>query len=162
MARPVFLGQAPSRVGDGRPFSGPSGRRLCALLGMDHYDYDYLASVMDLQNLLPTPAEKVSGKRTSKGDLFDRKAARSNWTLYAESLPDDVSVICAGRQVWRTVTLRNDLSFFDTVRVPAGRGTALAHFFPHPSGISHFWNDARNVSQASDYLLAVIARVQDL
>lgn len=154
MNRVIILGQAPSRVGDGRPFSGPSGRRLCSLTGLA--DYDELSRAFKLMNLLREPVKKVPGK---KGDLFDRKMAAARGAELYEVLPDEFKIVCCGREVWRSMGLDPTVPYFQWANVKANRrawGDLV--LFPHPSGISHYWNDAGRVRRAAEFLAPLAHR----
>lgn len=154
MSRVIILGQAPSRVGDGRPFSGPSGERLCNLTGLE--DYDALARAFKLTNLLREPVKKVPGK---KGDLFDRKMAAARGAELYELLPDDFKIVCCGREVWKAMALDPTVPYFQWTNVKANPGAwGNLVLFPHPSGISHYWNDPERVRRAAAFLAPLAHR----
>lgn len=147
--KPILLGQAPARSGDGRPFSGASGRKLCALTGLEYYDE--LAEAFDLRNLV---TEVQMRKARSKGDLFPKATARENWDKMKYRLPMDFVLLCAGRQVASIVGVGKEPFFSRTVRVFSVVG--IVYVIPHPSGISHWWNDPQNVREAQAFLKRVI------
>lgn len=144
MTRLVICGQAPSRVGDGRAFSGPSGKRLAALLKLE--DYEALASRVTLVNLLDHPADK----RSDRGDLFDVVAARAGARRLNRQWDCDdekVVVLACGHLVFRCLTGKR-CEFFRGVRRP---GVEI-WCFPHPSGASAFWNLPENTERARRFL----------
>ena len=72
MTKLVICGQAPSRLGDGRAFTGPSGKRLAALFGLR--DYEELSSRYDLANIFDVPAERrpLPAKRSTRNAPGDK------------------------------------------------------------------------------------------
>ena len=159
MTKLYICGQAPSRVGDGRPFTGPSGRRLAALLMLR--DYDHLASQATLVNIFNRPAARSplpAGRRkhNAPGDEFDEVHARENgrkmvfeWAHEDE----DVVVVACGLKVFQALTgERGD--FFKGRRVD---GVEI-WCFPHPSGASMFWNSRQNVLRAANFLNRLLKR----
>lgn len=154
--RPIILGQAPARSGDGRPFSGPSGRRLCSLAGLANYEE--LRETFNLKNLVSTEQPKRS---RGKGDHFPLEVARANAQQLKQDLPAGSLVICAGRQVARLMDVSPDarLCYIDVWRF-GGQNGGIA-VIPHPSGISHYWNDAERVRKVQDFLRWVIEHYGD-
>lgn len=145
--RVVIVGQAPSRSSRGkRPFEGASGRRIAALAGLG--SYEALAGRCVLVNLLRRwPGAAPSGK----GDAFPwRRAERAARDLAAQVAPGDV-VVLAGRNVARCFGLRAT-TFFGRVAL----GGAEAYVVPHPSGVSHWWNDAGNRKAAAEFFRRVV------
>jgi len=146
----VFCGQAPSRVGDGRAFSGPSGRRLAALLMLR--DYEHLAAQCCLINIFDEPQER----RDARGDYFDedkaRRKARHLMTAWAAS-EERVVVVACGHAVYRALTQRKG-EFFKGVRISG----VEVWCFPHPSGASSFWNFRKNVMLSSNFLNRLVKR----
>lgn len=144
MTKLVICGQAPSRVGDGRPFSGPSGKRLAALLKLG--DYEALAAQVTLVNLLEAPEDK----RSDRGDHFDVVAARAGarrLNLQWNDDPEDIVVLACGHLVFRCLTGKR-VDFFRGIRRPGVEIWA----FPHPSGASAFWNFPENRKRAHRFL----------
>lgn len=144
MTRLIFCGQAPSRIGDGRAFSGPSGRRLAALLNLR--DYEDLASQCTLTNIFDVPAER----RDARGDRFDEDVARLRakhlmecWATSEEKLV----VVACGHAVYRALTQQKG-EFFRGHRISG----VEVWCFPHPSGASAFWNYRKNVLLAANFL----------
>jgi len=144
-----IVGQAPSRQGDGRPFTGPSGRRLCDLFGVQHWEA--LNRLADLQNLVDVPAVKFQ-----RGDSFDREAAMIRATalvkLWAATSEFSVVLAC-GHSVFQALT-RHQSPFFKgkALSFPQLESRVEIWNFPHPSGASAFWNDPRNVQEARDFI----------
>ena len=150
MTRLVFCGQAPSRVGDGRPFSGPSGKRLAQLLNLR--DYEDLAAQVTLVNLIEEPVEKTEGR----GDAFDLVQARARARELVESWVDDdeqIIVIACGHSVYRCLT-------GSKVELFRGRRTFGVEIwcFPHPSGASAYWNFRGNVDRSARFLNRLVER----
>ncbi len=151
MTRLIFCGQAPSRIGDGRPFSGPSGRRLAALLRLR--DYEQLASMATLVNIFDYPADR----QEARGDGFDEVEAleRASVLVGKWVMADEPTVVIAcGHAVYRALTGRK-VEFF--------KGHQLSDkvevwCFPHPSGASAFWNRRDNVMQSSNFLRRLLHR----
>lgn len=151
MSRLFICGQAPSRVGDGRAFSGPSGKRLAALFNLR--DYEHLASQVTLINIFDQPAERLE----ARGDHFDRVAAAEVGTALMEKFheyPNDVYVIACGHAVYEALTGIKKMEFFH------GRDFAGVEVwcFPHPSGASSYWNTRSHVLLAANFLRKLLKR----
>ena len=160
MTEVVILGQAPARSGDGRPFTGPSGRRLCQLMGLPHYDC--LRDRFTLQNLVNRP---VYQQPYGRGDTFDRLAARGRAQMLVRDWSkseEPVAVIACGHAVFECVT---------KVKRPFFKGKKIALYsddwdakpievwcFPHPSGASAFWNEPKNWQAAHEFLIKLSKR----
>jgi uracil-DNA glycosylase len=157
MTKIHIVGQAPARSGDGRPFTGQSGTRLCELLGL--INYDALSKRFILENLVNRPMQKHLNGR---GDQFDAMIAQKRATLMLRTwLKSDelTPVIACGHLVFKTLTNRPKPFFKGTtIRVP-GRESAIEVWnFPHPSGASAFWNDPKNVREARAFLNRLVKR----
>jgi uracil-DNA glycosylase len=151
MTQLVFCGQAPSRIGDGRPFSGPSGRRLSALMMLR--DYEHLASQVTLTNIFEVPAER----REAKGDEFDKAKARVEGVKKIATWADQEEtfiVVACGHEVYEALTGVKKAEFFK------GRSIAGVEVwcFPHPSGISTYWNTRAHVLLAANFLTRLTRR----
>lgn len=151
MSRIAIVGQAPSRLGDGRPFTGPSGERLCLLLGLDR-GWCQLAAKYDLSNLLTqTQQRDVSGR----GDTFDIATARrmgqamiDTWLMEG----DRRRVLACGKRVFYCLTgKKRELFQGVMIKHPLGHRVEV-WCFPHPSGASSFWNDEENWNRAMRFL----------
>ena len=150
MTQFIFCGQAPSRIGDGRPFSGPSGRRLAALLRLR--DYEHLHASVGLANIFAHPADR----REARGDGFDEveaaergKELMKSWQL----LYSDVVVVACGHQVYKALTGEKGI-FFRGHRY----GSVEVWCFPHPSGASAYWNRKENITYAANFLRKLLNR----
>lgn len=154
-----ICGQAPSRQGDGRPFTGPSGDRLVKLFGLR--DYEHLASQFTLINLLDQPASNVCAKPSGKkhaGDAFDRdEAVIKAFGLMLEwwDRGSQVVVLACGSSVTEAL-LGVKVKRFKGRRV---RNVEIWHF-PHPSGASHFWNSPDNVERSREFLKRLLDRYE--
>jgi uracil-DNA glycosylase len=152
MTKLVICGQAPSRIGDGRPFSGPSGKRLAALFGLE--DYEELASRVTLTNIFDVIACRPKNARHA-GDEFDKTTARAigmmRVHLWARD-PEHVVVLGCGANVMEALVGKAPGMYKGkALKVEPARGLDIWHF-PHPSGASHYWNDPANVDRASRFL----------
>lgn len=161
MTKIYFCGQAPSRAGDGRAFSGPSGRRLAELVGLG--DYEALARSFTLVNIFQEPAKpkslppKPGSRRRAAGDEFDAKLGRELGrhliVAIADYDPDSVVVAC-GHQVFTALTGVRRMEFFKGRRVEG----VEVWCFPHPSGASQFWNHPENVERAGEFIRKLLKR----
>lgn len=144
VTRLVFCGQAPSRLGDGRPFSGPSGTRLAKLLNLG--DYERLAEQVTLVNLIDEPQDKAE----RRGDVFDlvqaKVKARELMAGWSDD-PEPVVVLACGHSVFRCLTGRKTELFRGRATIGVG-----VWCFPHPSGASSYWNSRGNVDKAAIFL----------
>lgn len=141
--KPVLLGQAPARSGDGRPFTGRSGERLQGLLGLS--SYDQLEEVFHLDNVIHHKQDRLD----QKGDEFPLELARKNAQIrvmtYQISRYHDI--ICCGKQVWKAMGFKQAPWFSGVTK-----SSLRFWLFPHPSGVSTFWNAPRNRTDAADFL----------
>lgn len=142
MRRVTIVGQAPGRHGNRRPFDGASGRRLARLAGLG--SYEQLAARCRLQNVLG----RWPGKQ-GRGDAFPLALARSG--ARASRFRGRGPVLLAGRRVAAAFGVRTGYFEWGELR---GRPCAV---IPHPSGISHWWNDPRNARRAAAFLREVLA-----
>lgn len=150
MTKLVIVGQAPAKSGDGRPFSGPSGRRLYQLFNLEHYDA--LASRATLVSLLDRPVDVGS---PSRGAAFDHQAAnrraRQLMVEWAKD-PELVVVLACGKEVFTSLT-GTQRPFFRGKKGKLGPVQFVDLWcFPHPSGASSFWRDPQNIRQAQNFL----------
>ena len=159
MTKLIFVGQAPSRVGDGRAFSGPSGRRLAALLGLR--DYEELQSQCYLANIFKVPAVRrpLPARRRTRnapGDEFDAEKARElgrHLMVDIAEMDEHVIVVACGHQVFIALTGQR-AEFFKGRRVEG----VEVWCFPHPSGASQYWNYPANKLRASNFLKRLLKR----
>lgn len=161
MTELIICGQAPSRVGDGRAFSGPSGRRLANLFGLR--DYEELASMYTLTNIFDVPAvrrplpARRSSKHRSIGDEFDERLALDRgyeMTLDWVNMEEAPVVLACGAKVAKALIGRP---------VPMYKGKRLGErldvwHFPHPSGASQYWNSPDHVEVAARFLKRLLER----
>lgn len=152
VAELYIVGQAPARTGDGRPFTGNSGKTLLKMFGWP--SYEYMAERVHLLNLLNEKQEPLPGRR---GDRFDYDAAkrealrlRGHWLIFYP----ETHVICCGVKVFKCFTGQSPKQPF--------KGLALCHrrfntvvklwYLPHPSGANPFYNDPTLSAQARKFL----------
>lgn len=153
----LILGQAPpgprKTLPKGwKPLDGPVGDRLARLAGLSGGSKE-LWKAFDRRNVIEFfPGEKMklqqhkttSGYKLhmSTGDLFPMEKARKE----AAKIPmhrRPIVVLC-GLNVARAFQLRIDL--LETQRLSSG---TIVLNLPHPSGVSHFWNEPSNVHKAA-------------
>lgn len=153
--KPILLGQAPSRKGDGRAFTGPSGKTLTKWLGVD--DRDGLSNYFDLDNLVHHPLAPNTDPHRHNSELTPsmaregaqqflvRTKARLLKELGQHQFNDwidsgrPVVVVALGTKVWRGFNFSNQLPWFHWEMVPGGEFLVVK--FPHPSGLNHELND---------------------
>jgi hypothetical protein len=130
------VGQAPGRRnGRGAPFEGPCARRLAGLAGLEERELRRRVRLVNLLGRWPGPS-------ASKGDAFPIARAREA----ARRFPLRGRVLLAGRGVARAFGV--DAPFLEWVEL----GRARVAVFPHPSGVSHWWNDPANARRAAEFL----------
>lgn len=155
MNKLVIVGQAPSRLGDGRPFSGPSGKRLQQLTGLK--SYEQLADAFTLENIFPFSADKLTSGR---GDEYDVAVARriGDAKMLVWSLSQKPQyVLACGHQVYKSLTGSPQILFGRRVfNYPAWGGRVVIFNFPHPSGASGFWNEPDNTRKAKHFLAKLL------
>lgn len=139
--KPILIGQAPGPRSDPEhPLSGRCGERLADLCGLSLPQF---LDAFERANLI----KRFPGK-SGKGDHFPINEARK----------EVVELLIFGRLAGRRVVLLGDhvaTAFgFPAKQVERlrwnfvdGSGLSIA-FCPHPSGISHWWNDKANVAKA--------------
>lgn len=151
MSLPLIIGQAPARGNDGKPpFSGQSGARLARLAGVGESGDD-LPAHFELINL----NKKWPGKRVvGKGDQFDMDEAKKRAEKIKLDLEDDSHgrfVLLMGRKVERAMGWRR-MNYLEINTW----GSHAVILFPHPSGVSRWWNDKENVMAARAILMWVL------
>jgi uracil-DNA glycosylase len=146
-----IVGQAPSRLGDGRPFSGPSGRRLIELFGFN--SYEYMSARVKLLNLLDDKAQPLPDGR---GDRFDYETAKQEARRLARSwllFRPETHVLACGSKVFTCFTGQRGQMYKGTALRDYNSGSTLnIWFFPHPSGASTYWNDFQSRQRAARFL----------
>jgi uracil-DNA glycosylase len=158
-------------LGDGRPFTGPSGDRLLKWAGVE--SRDELLRYFRLANLFPTPLPQLENERRPSGTLktknFPKRVARMHAELFASrqddylrnqlspsaytdfhTLHNRVEVIVLGRKVWDAFDLPGTVPMFG--RVVRARQGLKFYRFPHPSGLNHQMNDPEFVRETSERL----------
>ena len=138
--RPLIVGQAPGRRGDGEPLSGQAGRRLSSLCGLSYAEY---LERFERVNVL----REWPGK-AGKGDAFPtEEAERGAFFLRSVAFRGGREVVLLGRSVAR--------AFGFTARAPLFRWMpevdAVVALAPHPSGVSLWWNDPANRRDAERF-----------
>ncbi|CAK8999762.1 unnamed protein product [Durusdinium trenchii] len=155
----LVLGQAPPGPRENlprgwRPLAGPAEQRLGRLAGLS---VQQLWQRFDRANLLAWyPGLKKRAKKhsvsrgyklhSSDGDVFPMKQARQ--AAASMDLSKYRSVLLLGTSVARAFGLKGKL-----LEVKKRDSTRLVTF-PHPSGVSHFWNDKENRRKALKVLKA--------
>lgn len=146
MSRVLLIGQAPGRGGTTPLFPSASGHRLLSLVGCS---LDRFHNAFEVVNLLPVyPGRNPNGP----GDAFPRITAR----IAAEAMRPKLfgrRVLFLGRNVASSFGFPTALWFAWRWHQDAGKGGAfLWAVIPHPSGMSHFYNDEGNRSVAGSFL----------
>jgi hypothetical protein len=138
VTRPLIIGQAPSRTSDPcAPLSGSSGRRLALLCGVP---LPAFLNAFERMNLL----SKYPG-REAKGDRFPIRSARIRAAeIVASGTMLRPRVVLLGAQVAFVFGLKK----IEPLRWYAQDDVGLA-MCPHPSSVSLWWNDPRNMEQAT-------------
>jgi hypothetical protein len=122
-----------------------AGDRLCrVILGMDKHDY----------------MRSFVRRNTMKGDWKLAQAKVAAASLFKE-LPPGTTVVLLGQQVWEAwravdpVRLLGCSSKWIPFMIRGDQTQDLTYIlFPHPSGLSRFWNDKSNISLARSTLRA--------
>jgi uracil-DNA glycosylase len=139
--KPLIIGQAPGRRGDGEPLSGMAGRRLAALCCLE---LEELLDRFERVNLLKT----FPGK-SGKGDAFPLAEARTAAVGLLSAVAAHRHTILLGSNVARAFQLHRLplLEWRDAFR-DLGSFVAVC---PHPSGVNRWWNDSANFVRASRF-----------
>ena len=136
----LFVGEAPSRrrSTDLPAFStvGPSGRRLAALLGTES-----VLSVASTVNLIERHLDPGA-----RWPAAEAEARAILLTVYRR----EPRFVLFGRRVAKA--FGHDDDWF----VWRQRDGKLIAACPHPSGLSHYWNDDENVERARRFLRETI------
>jgi len=170
-ARAIIIGQAPPPSSSEREdddfvaLQGPPERRLARLVGCA--SPQELWKLFERRNVLGTwpgskrrapKHRKAAGytKHESAGDLFPLNDARLE--ALRIDLTDYALVIMLGLNVARSFHVKPELLHREVLRpTPGSRNGTLVLVFPHPSGVSHFWNNPERVSRAEMSLRAAMA-----
>ena len=151
----IFVGQAPAEHSEPTaPLAGAAERRLAKLAGVS---VDHLWQLCDRVNLLHhfpgKQATTRSATHQSVPDNFPLQAARQA----AEQLDIHTYrlVVLLGHNVARSFKLPTPSLF---CRYRFHDPEALWMVFPHPSGVSHFWNCEKRRQRASCELRRVLSQ----
>lgn len=139
--KPILIGQAPGRRGNGEPLSGMAGRRLSALCGLDLRTF---LETFDRTNVLP-----AFPGRAGRGDYFPVAQARPAAEAMRPTLRGR-TVVLLGWNVARAFRHTGRLHVWED-------GWAIA---AHPSGCSAYWNDPDNVKSAQAFWTE-LARIRE-
>jgi uracil-DNA glycosylase len=165
---PILLGQAPSAKGDGRAFTGPSGKTICRWLGVE--DRDDLQKYFYLENLLQaplphnpdvkrksssfTPAEARFGCQnflTRTRFRLRKSMGRDGYTDWIDS-GGTVEVVVLGTKVWKGFGLPSHANWFE--EQPVADDFRMVKF-PHPSGLNLELNDVQFARETAARLRAI-------
>ncbi len=147
--KPLLIGEAPSKnEATPRPLEGRVGKRLASCCNMtlgeflDHFDRVNLLSVRQ--------------DTKEKGFEFDLRAAKISAEVLRQSFKEGQIVLFLGGRVAEAFGVHGP--YFEH-RVVNQIGTE-AYIFPHPSGISRWWNDPANKQQAAEFMQDVVRRTR--
>lgn len=151
MSELYIVGQAPARTGDGRPFTGNSGKHLLRLFGWP--SYEYMAVRVQLRNLLQEKAEPLPGGRGDRFDMTEgRREARrllGHWFIFYP----ETHVIACGVKVYRCFTERLPETFHGVSMHNRRYDTTVkVWYLPHPSGANPFWNEPQSMAETRQFL----------
>ncbi|CAE7658755.1 unnamed protein product [Symbiodinium pilosum] len=157
LVKGLVLGQAPpgprkSLPRAWRPLAGPAEQRLARLAKLSvaefwqHYDR---ANLLSWYPGLKTRSERHDVSKgyklhTSDGDVFPMDQAKM--AAAKLELAKYRSVLLLGTSVARAFGVSKPLLHTET------RGQTRLLVFPHPSGVSHYWNDPKNTQKAAKAL----------
>ena len=150
----LVLGQAPpgprpSLPKGWKPLAGPAEQRLARLAGVSvpelwrRYDRANLLSWYPGLKRRSARHSVAKGYKlhTSDGDVFPLEKAKV--AAAKLDLANYRSVLLLGASVARAFGVSKPLLQVET------RGSTRMMVFPHPSGVSHFWNDKTNTKNAA-------------
>ncbi len=146
-------------MGDGRPFTGPSGDTLVRWAGL--HTRDELLEFFELDNLLSRPLPKNSDPkrrpsvfsqrdgRIESGNFLGRQRLRALRQLGQVEYNNFIDhghfvVVVLGTKVWRAFGLPRDTDLFG--ELPIHDDFCMIRF-PHPSGLNLQLNDKTLVEQ---------------
>lgn len=138
----LVVGEAPARRIAGRPELALVGTGLEELGGLSLLEWLLRVARVNLLDRWPGAAPK--------GDLFDAPAARAHAERLRPALPRFRRVVLLGRRVESAFGLERGEWF--EARDPEGR-VAVA---PHPSRVSHWWNEGANYLAARAFWTGVV------
>lgn len=149
--KPLIIGQAPGPNSDpGAPLSGRCGVRLAGLCGLTPEQFlDRFRRI----NLI----ERFPGKN-GKGDHFPIDEARKGAVeVLMTGVFHTTRVVLLGENVARAFGFRPK-SYPILQLLPCGATRHGIAFCPHPSAVSHWWNDVANVEAARAFWTALAKR----
>ena len=168
MNKVLIIGEAPSRMTEGQEPLCLARRDLARLAGVILPEWNEKFDHVNVLDHWPGPAEG------GKGDAWPQALADERKEVIEERMLGYRKVVILGRRAARTFRL-HDLRWFDWYsyailvrKVPEQKAfvrtgdpsilqqtveykTLMVAIAPHPSGISHWWNDRSNVAQASRF-----------
>lgn len=142
--KPLIVGEAPSKNEDTpRPIEGRIGKRLAKLSGLT---LEGFLSTFERMNLL-----QVRQDSAEHGFTFDMVAARAaaEASFQHDVVPGRI-VLLLGQRVARAYGVRTD--YFEECSLRGAR----AYVVPHPSGVSHWWNDATHMVRAEGFMHGIV------
>ena len=161
LLRGIIIGQAPSKhaAGAAPPLGGAAEKRLSRLSGLAVAE---LWTTFDRHNLLqyfpgckPRAAKHCAStgydRHQSNGDVFPLEEAKQ--AARALDLNGYSLAVLLGLNVARAFGVAAPAMFKKELR---GRCTLLV--FPHPSGVSHFWNTPSNLDRAATELREAMSK----
>jgi len=154
VTRPLIVGEAPGPHTDPDvPLEGRAARRLAALAGLEEEELRRRARIVNVLPRWPGSA--------GKGSRFDhREAAGPAEEVIRRHARRGQRILVLG---WRAARALDPV-FYGLRRQPilelephhVGPVPVRVAIVPHPSGISHWWNDPANVERASEFLRGVL------
>lgn len=148
--RVVFVGQAPPSYARAALCGTPNGRsmrRLARLLGISPEEFGEHFGWVNLLGRWP-------GK-SGKGDKWHAGAALMNAAKFRGALSakkTPTTVFMLGYNVSEAFGVSGTY-FCGSIEHPFGGAEVAFIVFPHPSGVSRWWNDARNAKEARRVLV---------
>jgi hypothetical protein len=138
-ARPLLVGQAPGPRSDPKePLSGRCGARLAGLCCIEVEEFFRRFECVNL-------IDKFPGK-AGKGDRFPVNLARRAALCVSKEFADR-KVVLLGDNVARAFEVGR--IYPPGAFIPMWGGAVCT--FPHPSGVSRWWNEPRNVREARHF-----------
>lgn len=152
-----IYGQAPGKRPKEDPsvpfVGGPHGRFLAELSGV-HEDVFY--DLFTFRNVLDYyPGQHESGK----GDAFPMDEARARARDLREEWEYGDTILLAGWNVKKAFEIPGNPGYLRWVETPEGAHLAV---IPHPSRVSRYWNDNRQVEKARAFMTRAVHEVMML
>lgn len=144
--RCLLIGQAPTRTGNpASPLTGAAGRRL-SLYGGVNYPHEFM-TLFDRANVL----SEYPGASGENGDDAPRKDMREAAAEMASHLARYRCVVLLGRATGDAFGMGG----VDWMTWEERHGTLMA-VYPHPSGVSHWWNSLVHMHRAQAWMRALV------